>query len=223
MSRKRITFRARGEPLMLEGILYQPEGSLLHPAAILCHPHPLYGGTMDNLVVVHVARALLARGLASLRFNFRGVGASEGRFADGQGELNDVGGVVDWLLTQPGIDWAHLYLVGYSFGAWVALRHAVADERIQGYAGIGFPAWRMLDQPTPPDAAIQAYTRPKLFLTGDADELTPLPALRDFLAGLAEPKTLHILRAADHFFTGRTQEVGEIVGEFLAGLAVERR
>jgi alpha/beta superfamily hydrolase len=216
MLRQRITFRAHGEPLTLEGILYQPEGSLLHPAAILCHPHPLYGGTMDNLVVVHVARALLDRGMASLRFNFRGVGASEGHFADGQGELNDVGGAVDWLRTQPGMDWAHLYLVGYSFGAWVALNCALTDERIQGYAGIGFPAGRMLEQPTPSAAA---YTRPKLFLTGDADELTPLPALRDFLAGLAEPKTLHVLRAADHFFTGRTQEVGEIVGNFLAGLA----
>jgi alpha/beta superfamily hydrolase len=219
MLRQRITFRARGEPLTLEGILYQPDDSLLHPAAILCHPHPLYGGTMDNLVVVHVARALLDRGLASLRFNFRGVGGSEGRFADGQGELNDVGGAVDWLRTQPGMDWAHLYLVGYSFGAWVALRYAVADERIQGYAGLGFPAGRLLEQPTPPDAAITAYTRPKLFLTGDADELTPLPALRDFVAGLAEPKTLHVLRAADHFFTGRTPEVGEIVGQFLARLA----
>ncbi len=220
MLRQRITFRARGEPLTLEGILYQPDGSLLHPVAILCHPHPLYGGTMDNLVVVHVARALLDRGLASLRFNFRGVGGSEGHFADGQGELNDVGGAMDWLRTQPGIDWAHLYLVGYSFGAWVALRYAITDERIQGYVGIGFPAGRLLESPTPPDAAIRAYTRPKLFLTGDADELTPLPALRDFVAGLAEPKTLHVLRAADHFFTGRTQEVGELVGEFLAGLAV---
>jgi alpha/beta superfamily hydrolase len=238
MLRKRITFHARGEPLALEGILYRPDDSLLHPAAILCHPHPLYGGTMDNLVVVHVARALLDRGLASLRFNFRGVGGSEGRFAEGEGELNDAGGALDWLRAQPGIDWAHLYLVGYSFGAWVALRYAVgdeapsrppfrevrrdgaSDERIQGYVGIGFPAWRMLEPPTPPDAAIRAYTRPKLFLTGDADELTPLPALRDFVAGLAEPKTLHVLRAADHFFTGRTQEVGEIVGDFLAGLAV---
>jgi len=220
MLRQRITFRARGEPLMLEGILYRPDDALLHPAAIICHPHPLYGGTMDNLVVVNVARALLDRGMASLRFNFRGVGGSEGRFADGEGELNDVGGALDWLRTQPGIDWAHLYLVGYSFGAWVALRYAVTDERIQGYAGIGFPAWRMLEQPTPPAAAIKAYTRPKLFVTGDADELTPLPALRDFVSGLAEPKTLHVLRAADHFFTGRTQEVGAIVGEFLAGLAL---
>jgi alpha/beta superfamily hydrolase len=220
MLRKRITLRARGEPLTLEGILYQPDDSLLHSAAILCHPHPLYGGTMDNLVVVHVARALLDCGLASLRFNFRGVGGSEGHFAEGEGELNDVGGAVDWLRTQPGMDWAHLYLVGYSFGALVALRYALTDERIQGYLGIGFPAWRMLDQPTQPDAAIKAYTRPKLFLTGDADELTPLPALRDFVASLAEPKTLHVLRAADHFFTGRTQEVGEIVGNFLAGLAL---
>jgi len=219
MLRQRITFRARGEPLTLEGILYRPDDSLLHPAAILCHPHPLYGGTMDNLVVVHIARALLDRGLASLRFNFRGVGGSEGRFAEGQGEVNDVGGALDWLRAQPGMDWAHLYLVGYSFGAWVALRYAVADERVQGYAGIGFPAWRMLEPPTLPDAAIKAYARPKLFLTGDADELTPLPALRDFVAGLAAPKTLHVLRAADHFFTGRTQEVGEIVGDFLASLA----
>jgi alpha/beta superfamily hydrolase len=124
---------------------------------------------------------------------------------------------MDWLRAQPGIDWAHLYLVGYSFGAWVALRYAVTDERIQGYVGIGFPAGRMLEQPTPP--AITAYARPKLFLTGDADELTPLPTLRDFVAGLAEPKTLHVLRAADHFFTGRTPEVGEIVGQFLARLA----
>ncbi len=219
MLRQRITFRARGEPLTLEGLLYQPDGSLLHPAAILCHPHPLYGGTMDNLVVVHVARALLDRGLASLRFNFRGVGNSEGHFADGQGEVNDVGGAMDWLRTQPGIDWARLYLVGYSFGAWVALRYAITDERIQGYVGLGFPAGRLLEQPTPSAAAIRAYARPKLFINGDADELTPLPLLRDFLAGLAEPKTLHILRAADHFFTGGTQEVGEIVGDFLVGLA----
>ena len=100
---------------------------------------------MDNLVVVHVARALLDHGMASLRFNFRGVGGSEGRFAEGEGELNDVGGALGWRLAQPGIDWAHLYLVGYSFGAWMALRYALTDERIQGYAGIGFPAWRLLE------------------------------------------------------------------------------
>jgi len=80
--------------------------------------------------------------------------------------------------------------------------------------------WRFGVEPPTPPAVIAAHARPKLFITGDADELTPLPALHDFLAGLAEPKTLHILRAADHFFTGRTSEVGEIVGNFLAGLTL---
>jgi len=111
----RLFFTPRGEEaIRLEGVLHRPSGESL-PAAVICHPHSLYGGSMDVSLVVRIARTLAERGIIALRFNFRGVGRSEGEFGEGAAELDDVAEAVDSLVQEEGVDEGRLYLVGYSF------------------------------------------------------------------------------------------------------------
>ena len=152
IKKTRLFFTSRGEEaIQLEGILHHPDGKNL-PAAVICHPHSLYGGSMDVPMVVSIARTLAERGVIALRFNFRGVGRSEGEFGKGVAELNDVAGAVGLLVREEGVDQGRLYLVGYSFGAWVGLRHAERDARIQGVVAIGLPMcdWKMTSLATTP-------------------------------------------------------------------------
>ena len=205
----RLFFTPRGEEaIKLEGILHHP-GSKDLPAAIICHPHSLYGGSMDVPLVARIAQTLAEHGIVAFRFNFRGVGRSEGDFGEGVGELNDVAGAVDFLLGEEGVDEERLYLVGYSFGAWVGLRHAERDARIQGVVAIGLPMWRLEDN------FLSGYTEPKLFIAGEHDSICPLDMLRRFVEGLPFPKEVRILRSADHFFMGREEEVAEAVADFI--------
>src|SRR5690606_755555 len=120
-----IAFTSEG--LSLEGILHQPV-SAPFPAAAVCHPHPLYGGDMNNYVVVAVCQALADAGIASLRFNYRGVGDSEGEYGDGLGERTDAAAALAYLRQLAQADQDRMGIVGYSFGATVAL--AAADERV---------------------------------------------------------------------------------------------
>jgi alpha/beta superfamily hydrolase len=139
---KPVTFSsASSHPVRLEGILHVLDGEGQWPAAVICHPHPLGGGTMHNSVVTAIARALVARGVLALRFNFRGVGRSGGLHDSGRGEQADVAGAMDWLLAQPEVDPWRVSLVGYSFGAWVGLMHAQSDPRIAAAAVVGLVAW----------------------------------------------------------------------------------
>ncbi len=122
--------------VQLEAQLRQPK-SALRGAVVLCHPHPVYGGTMDNRVIYRAAKCAAQEGFAALRFNFRGVGRSTGTFDQGLGEKDDVKAAMDWLGSKyPGLP---LALVGYSFGAWVGLQVGCADPRIQAMVGLGLP------------------------------------------------------------------------------------
>lgn len=212
-----VTFPAAGDGLLLEGALHLPAGSGPHPAAVVCHPHPLMGGTMDNTVVVAVCRALAAHGWAALRFNFRGAGRSEGAFDDGRGEMDDVAGALDFLCAPPpsfppkggnegGAE--RLALVGYSFGAGVGLRHAVRDPRVSWLAGIA------LVQEHYADPFLDADPRPKLFIAGEHDPWAPANALREYVARLSPPKALRVIPRTDHFFAGRETEVAALVADF---------
>lgn len=231
---KPIIFPSQGShPVQLEGMLHRLEGDGQWPAAVICHPHPLGGGTMHNGVVTAIARALVARGIMALRFNFRGVGRSEGWYDHGRGEQADVAGALDWLLRQPQVDPWRVSLAGYSFGAWVGLAQAQSDPRIAAVATVGLPAW-LYDEgfarrnPPPrlrdgdlwqfqPDL-LQSFTRPKLFVAGQYDAFAPSAALERFVEGLPPPKTLHIVPGTDHFWQGREQEGGELVAAFLASV-----
>ena len=122
--------------IRLQGILHGAGGGHLRPAAVICHPHPLGGGTMHNGVVVSVARALEAQGIIALRFNFRGVGSSGGRHDHGLGEQDDVAGGLDWLAGRQDVDPGRVALVGYSFGSWVASLVAQVEAQVAALAVI---------------------------------------------------------------------------------------
>jgi alpha/beta superfamily hydrolase len=213
ISEHRVTFNScEASPLQLEGILHLPSGKGKGPSAVVCHPHSLYGGSMEVPLVVAIAEELAQRGVVALRFNFRGVGRSRGTYADGEGEIADVAGALDFLEGQKKADRERLCLVGYSFGAGVGLRHAENDPRIAAVAVVA----PYVENPS--DDLLRSYTKPKLFLVGEDDTVCPTEWLRAFVAPLPEPKELRILPGTDHFFWGREREVAGIVGEFIAGL-----
>lgn len=206
-----VTFPAAGGGPLLEGVLHLPQGYRPFPAAVVCHPHPRMGGTMDSTVVVAVCRVLAARGWAALRFSFRGAGAAAGAFDEGRGEMDDVGGAVDFLSAREEVDESRLATVGYSFGAGVGLRHAARDPRVAWLVGIA------MVQTHYDDPFLDADPRPKLFIAGEHDSWAPAGALRAYVERLQPPKTVHVLPGTDHFFGGREFEVAETVLDWLQG------
>jgi alpha/beta superfamily hydrolase len=207
-SEERIRFEADG--LRLEGHLVVPADA--GAAAVVCHPHPLYGGTMDSNVVLAVVRALADAGIASLRFNFRGVGSSDGEYGDGDGEVRDVAGAVACVRER--VDGAEMALVGYSFGAMVALRAGAsgvaAAARMVGIA----PPLAMMDL-----GFLRTCALPLLLVAGDRDSYCSRDALAAQAAALGGRAATAVVPEADHFFHGHEQAVGSVVRRFLQGEA----
>lgn len=199
-----VALEVRGGP-SLEGRFAAPPGA--GAGVVLCHPHPLYGGDMDNPVVVRAAEVAQGRGLATLRFNFRGVGASGGTHGGGAAEMDDVRTALARLgAALP--RGAGIGLLGYSFGAWVSGR--VAAETPLPLCLIG-PPLGMLDWSTAPPA------RPDLcVIAGSRDPYCPLPELERFTARLA-PARVAVIDGADHFFFGKLFPMGEEVNRWLEG------
>jgi uncharacterized protein len=165
---------------------------------VLCHPHPQQGGSMHSWMMPVLQRALVGDGWVGLRFDFRGVGESDGSFGGGEDELLDVAGAVDRVLEETD-DGAPLLLVGWSFGAHVALRYAVGDDRVDGWVGIGLPVglsngWTELEQ-----EHLARWDRPKLFIHGEDDPIAPLDAVREVVEVAAGPNRLRVLEGGDHF------------------------
>lgn len=211
------TSATRIEKLFLDGPAGRLEALLewTRPAeprmtALVCHPHPLYGGSMHTKIVFRAAKAALSLGLPTLRFNFRGAGKSEGTFAQGQGELDDVRAALDFLSTRfPGLP---IVLMGFSFGCWVALRVGADDHRVTALVGLGVPAASY------DFSFLAAVTKPKLFVQGTEDVYGPRARVEPLFDSLAEPKQIRWVKGADHFFTGRLEEAQEAIGGFLAGV-----
>jgi alpha/beta superfamily hydrolase len=198
-----------GGEVVLEGRLYLPSvpgGPVA--GAVVCHPHPLYGGTMDNAVVRAVSKALAARSFAVLRFNFRGVGGSGGEHGGGVAETADVAAALGRLASRPEVDPARLGVAGYSFGAAVGLRAACADSRVGAVALVAPPLAAF------PMAEAAACPIPKLAVVGTRDAFCPMPLLEPWFAAAGEPKRRVELSGADHFFSGREEETGEAVAAF---------
>jgi alpha/beta superfamily hydrolase len=171
-------------------------------AAIVCHPHPLFGGTMHNKVVYHAMKAFQAYGLPVLRFNFRGAGLSEGAHDNGRGEVGDVRAALDWLEQE-----YHLPVLfsGFSFGSNVGMRACCGDERVKGMVALGLPV-----QAGGRDyhySFLSTCSRPKLFISGTADEFGPQAAVEAVVASAAPPATLVMVPGADHFFAGKLEQM----------------
>lgn len=191
--------------LTLEGRVWLATGSR-GIGVVLCHPHPLRGGNMYSNVVSAVAEALWQHDISTLRFNFRGTGASTGVHGEGDTEGADVAAAVAYLLScQP---MAQLVVVGYSFGAGVGLMAGAADARVTSLVGIAPPVGRR-DM-----SLLHTCTKAKLFVTGDRDHVCPLPVLQDLVTKCPEPKALALIPGADHFFLGREAEVAAEVVTF---------
>jgi uncharacterized protein len=195
----------------LEALLNAGTGNATH-AAVVCHPHPLFGGTLHNKVVFHTMKALNSFGFPVLRFNFRGTGLSEGEHHQGEGEVEDVQTAFDWLDTE-----FHLPLIfaGFSFGAAVGLRPACSDPRVRAAIGVGTPVAPVADDTEEPRVYkfdfLRDCTKPKLFISGARDQFGPRAKLESLVASVPEPKTLVVIEGADHFFEGRLRELREAI------------
>ena len=175
--------------------------------ALVCHPHPQYGGTLHNKVVFRVAKAALQAGLPALRFNFRGVGKSRGAFAGGVGERGDVRAALDYL--QARFPEAPVCVMGFSFGAWVGLAVGTSDPRVGALVGLGVPV------AAHEFSFLRGTSKPKLIIQGTRDEFGPCDQVEALYNSLAEPKQIHWVQDADHFFTGQLAEVQAVVRQFL--------
>lgn len=190
----------------LEALLNSGAESATH-AALVSHPHPLFGGTMHNKVVFHAMKALNSFGLPVLRFNFRGTGLSHGEHDHGRGEIEDVRTGLDWLDREFQLP---LIFAGFSFGAAVGLNAACADDRVKALIGLGTPVAPVDDRSYDFDF-LRSCDKPKLFVSGSRDQFGPRARLEQLVSSLQEPKKLVIIESADHFFEGRLREMREAI------------
>ena len=191
----------------LQAMLDAPPEEDIVGAAVVCHPHPQHGGTMHNKVAHTLARSFARSGLVTLRFNFRGTEDSEGKFDNGVGELDDALAAIDWLQQrQPE---GSLWLGGFSFGAAIAVRAAIATE-VSGLISVAPAIYRFggnLDsQPQCPWLVIQ----------GDEDELVDVEETIGWINGLEPGPELVVMQGAEHFFHGRLNDLRELVMNFVA-------
>jgi len=197
----------------LEAILWSPSAGTPQMAAVVCHPHPLFGGTMHNKVVYQAGKSLDALGLPVLRFNFRGTGRSEGAHDRGDGERSDVRAALDFLAAEfPNVP---LLLAGFSFGCWVGLRVGCEDARVESLIGLGAPV----------NNADFSYLvrceKPKLFVQGSNDMYGAVDKLNGLVASAAGENRVVIVENADHFFVGKLDRVDGAITTWLTDLHPE--
>jgi alpha/beta superfamily hydrolase len=192
--------------ISLEACWHFPDSNAPWPAVVVCHPHPLYGGTMSSSVVFGICQALAEKSIAALRFNFRGVDKSGGEYGEGIAEQEDVKAALDFALATKNIDKERIGLAGYSFGGMVALPVAIKDERVKRLALIS-PAldeagWRELKR----------YNKPKFVIVGENDFVIPQAQFRKLAEDM--PEQYAIVSGADHFWNGYEAEVADKVSAF---------
>jgi alpha/beta superfamily hydrolase len=204
----RTTFPSGG--LKLEGVLHTPDGVRPFPAVVVCHPHPLYGGSMDNNVVDAVCEALAQASIAAFKFNFRGVGGSQGRYDEGRGEGEDARNAIKYVSTLKNIDPVRLGLCGYSAGAAFALPACCNDKRIAAIAAIS-PPLAMFDF-----SFIARCDKPLLLIYGSRDDFTPAERFIDFCKDLNDKAEHELIDGTNHFWLGYEVELAERVSAFFA-------
>ena len=189
----------------LEALLNAGKPGASH-CALVCHPHPLYGGTMHNKVVFHAMKALNGLGYPVLRFDFRGAGRSEGKHDQGRGERDDVRAALDWLEQR-----FHLPIVfaGFSFGASVGLRACCPDARVPALISLGTPV--EVEGRAYQYSFLRECAKPKLFVSGDRDPFGPKQILEEVVVRAAPPKELVWVEGAGHFFEKRLPELRRVI------------
>ncbi len=200
-----------GEDGRLEG-RFTPGKTRNSPIAIILHPHPQFGGTMNNPVVYHLYYTFVKRGFAALRFNFRGVGRSQGSFDHGQGELSDAAAALDWAQAN-NPDARACWIAGISFGAWIGMQLLMRRPEVEGFISIAAPA-SLYDfsflAPCPSSG---------LFVHGDKDAVVPVASVGQLVEKLKTQKGIvidqQIVKGANHFFDGKTDELLSIVDDYL--------
>ena len=190
--------------------MWTPHGNVApKSAALVCHPHPLFGGTLHNKVVYQAAKALDGLEMPVLRFNFRGAGLSEGKHDQGAGELDDVRAALEFLAAE--FPRTPLLLAGFSFGCWVGLRVGCEDQRVERLIGIGAPVNNS------DFSYLQSCSKPKLFVHGSNDEHGDVRKLRPMVEGLPGRNELAVVEGGDHFFAGKIEELGAAITRWAGG------
>jgi alpha/beta superfamily hydrolase len=206
MKKMRVSFPSGG--LVLEGILAIPISTGPLPAVVVCHPHPLHGGSMDNNVVYSLSESLTQTSLISFRFNFRGVCGSQGEFGQGIGELEDVKAAISFISTVKEVDSKRIGLAGYSAGAGFGLPVGSKDERIKALAAIS-PPLSMFNFDF-----LKNCPKPKFLISGSRDDLIPVNQFLESCQTLPDPKECEIIEGADHFWRGYESHVAVKVTAF---------
>ncbi|HJX00021.1 MAG TPA: alpha/beta fold hydrolase [Terriglobales bacterium] len=196
----------------LEGLLNAGRPDAAY-AALVCHPHPVHGGTMHTKVVYHAAKALNSFGLPVLRFNFRGTGLSEGKHDQGRGERDDISAALDWLERKYSLP---IIFAGFSFGAATGLKTCCPDPRVVGLIALGTPL--LVQERLYTYSYLGNCTKPKLMISGDHDQFAPADNLRRIFALAAEPKEFVLVEDADHFFAGKLPLMRDAISEWLPRL-----
>ena len=207
------SFFLNGPTGQLEALLNVGAENASH-AALVCHPHPMYGGTLHNKVVFHAMKALNSFGFPVLRFNFRGAGLSHGEHSNGIGEVDDVRAALDWLereYRQP------IIFAGFSFGAAVGLQAACPDARVDALIALGTPVSPVDDRSYEYDF-LGTCSKPKLFVSGARDQFGPRAKLQHLVDSVPDPKKLVVIEGADHFFEGRLRELREAIESWTSEL-----
>jgi uncharacterized protein len=187
----------------LEAVLEEPEDQAPNAVVLVCHPHPLHGGTMHNKVVYRIARGLRRAGAVVLRFNYRGVNRSEGKYDEGIGELEDARAALDVLRARyPRLPFS---LAGFSFGSRIILKLGCEIPGVSRLIAVGFPASYQ------DSTGLGHCDVPRIFILSTHDEFCPVNAMETYFATLTGPKELIWIEARDHFFTGALDEFEEAV------------
>jgi uncharacterized protein len=203
------TFDIAGPAGRLEAILMHPEGPPA-AAAVVCHAHPLHGGIMHFKPVFRAAKVMQAHGVAALRFNFRGVGTSEGVHDDGRGEQDDVRAALDECARRfPSLA---LLVGGFSFGSVMAQRVGASDDRVRASFALGFPIRSVRDT-----SYLDGVRKPRLFVQGENDVFGDGAAIRALVEPLADRPTLVVVPGSDHYFNGHLEPMQGALSAWMDG------
>ena len=216
MNHESRNFFLEGPAGRLEAILWKPVALKEPPlAALVCHPHPLFGGTMHNKVVYQAAKSIDSLGIPVLRFNFRGAGRSAGEHERGHGELGDVRAALDFLSSE--FPSKPVLVSGFSFGCWVGLRVGCSDDRVTELIGLGTPV------NTTDFSFLRDCPKPKLFVHGANDQYGEISKVEKLVESMRGERKLIIVNQADHFFTGKLSDLDAAITGWISERHAELR